>query len=452
MIITVIGGGKMGLPLACRLSTRADAVIVCDINQDVVDKINAGVCTIEEPGLANLLTDAVTHGRLRATVSTTKAVSASDAVVVIVPALLDSHNRVDLLALESVATQIGEGLRPGVLVSFETTVPVGTTRNRLRPLLEGSGLRAGIDFDLAFSPERVKSLHVLAHLTDIPKIVGGVNERSASRAEDFYATYLGSPVTNLGTLEAAEFAKLAGMVYRDVNIAIANELAAYAESVGVDFAGVRQAANTDGEAALLMPGIGVGGHCTPIYPYFLIHDAARIGQPARIAQLARTINDQQVARTLDRLERHHGSIRGKRINVLGVAFRPGVREHICSPAFLLKVELERRGAEARFHDPLYTVDEIAALGLPPCATVTAGNPDILILNTAHSEYRDLRLAELAEDGLTAIVDGRGFFDRDTVESYGISYYGIGTALREAPTADTIIPIPQTDAIRAAAAE
>ncbi len=110
MIITVIGGGKMGLPLACRLTTRADAVIVCDINQDVVDKINTGVCTIEEPGLATLLTDAVTHGRLRATVSTTKAVSASDVVVVIVPALLDSQNRVDLSALESVATQIGEGL------------------------------------------------------------------------------------------------------------------------------------------------------------------------------------------------------------------------------------------------------------------------------------------------------------------------------------------------------
>jgi nucleotide sugar dehydrogenase len=220
-------------------------------------------------------------------------------------------------------------MRPGVLISFETTVPVGTTRNRLRPLLERSGLTAGTDFDLAFSPERVKSLHVLAHLTGIPKIVGGINERSASRAADFYERYLGSPVINLSTLEAAEFAKLAGMVYRDVNIAIANELAAYAESVGVDFASVREAANTDGEAALLTPGIGVGGHCTPIYPYFLIKDAIRVGEPARLAELARTTNDQQVARALDRLERNWGRIRGRRVVVLGVAFRPGVREHIC---------------------------------------------------------------------------------------------------------------------------
>lgn len=452
MIITVIGGGKMGLPLACRLTTQADAVIVCDINQDVVSKINAGICTIEEPGLSSLLSDAVARGRLSATISLTNAVSESDAVVVIVPALLDSEHKVDLTALESVATQIGRALRPGLLVSFETTVPVGTTRNRLRPLLESTGLQAGIDFDLAYSPERVKSLHVLTHLTDIPKIVGGVNERSAARAEEFYTTYLGSPVTNLGTLEAAEFAKLAGMVYRDVNIALANELAAYAESVNVDFAGVRKAANTDGEAVLLTPGIGVGGHCTPIYPYFLIHDAVRIGQPARIAQLARRVNDQQVARILDRLERYHGPVRGRQVNVLGVAFRPGVREHICSPAFLLKVELERRGAVAQFHDPLYTVDEIAALGLLPCGTVNEGNPDILIVNTAHTEYRDLKLTQLAEGGLTAIVDGRGLFNRETVESYGISYYGVGMALHKALIVDASFHVGQDDTIRAAVAE
>ena len=202
-------------------------------------------------------------------------------MLVIVPALLDANRRADLGALEGVACEIAAGLRVGTLVCFETTVPVGSTRNRFLPLLEKTGLRAGIDFDLAFSPERVKSLYVLKHLSEIPKIVGGVNDRSAERAAEFYAAFLGAPVMNLGSLEAAEFAKIAGMIYRDVNIALANELAAYAESVGLDFRPVREAANTDGEAALLTPGIGVGGHCTPVYPYFLIQDAADRGEPVR---------------------------------------------------------------------------------------------------------------------------------------------------------------------------
>ena len=440
MIIAVVGGGKMGLPLACKLAERAHAVTVCDINQSVVDQINAGKCVIKEPGVAELLAEAVALNRISATTTTAKAVSESDAVVAIVPALLDAHRKADLSVLESVATEIAAGLHPGTLVSFETTVPVGTTRSRLRPLLERSGLRAGVDFDLAFSPERVKSLVVLAHLTKIPKIVGGVNDRSAARASDFYSKYLGAPVVNLGSLEAAEFTKLAGMVYRDVNIALANELAAYAEAVGVDFTAVREAANTDGEAALLAPGIGVGGHCTPVYPYFLIQDAAGGRAPARMAELARAINDQQVARSLDRIERHSGYLRGRHAVVLGVAFRPGVREHTYSPAFLLKPELERRGVSTQFHDPLYSVDEIAALGLPPCADVASARPDILILNTAHPEYRKLQLAPLASDGLRVILDGRGFFDPDTIESYGILYYGIGKRLRTVDTVDHQ-PIP-----------
>jgi nucleotide sugar dehydrogenase len=423
MIITVIGGGKMGLPLACRFAERADSVIVCDINPPVVASINAGVCPIDEPGVPEQLATAVAEGRLRATLDTREAVSNSDAVVVIVPALLDEHRKADLGTLEGVASEIAATLRIGTLVCFETTVPVGSTRNRFLPVLERTGLRAGIDFDLAFSPERVKSLYVLKHLSEIPKIVGGVNDRSAARAADFYAAFLGAPIMNVESLEAAEFAKIAGMIYRDVNIA--NELAGYAESVGLDFRPIREAANTDGEAALLTPGIGVGGHCTPVYPYFLIHDAADRGQPVPMAETARAINEGQAARAVRRLEAHTGSIGGRRVVVLGVAFRPGVREHSFSPAFQLAAELNRKGAVAHFHDPLYTPDQIATMGLTPCGDIVSAKPEVLILNTAHAEYRHLDLRKLADEGLRVIIDGRRFFDADAMSTLGIVYLGIG---------------------------
>jgi nucleotide sugar dehydrogenase len=439
--ITVIGGGKMGLPLACRLAASSDAVIICDMNRSVVDAINAGVCPIEEPGVPEELARAVAQHRIRATTATTEAVSRSSAVLVIVPALLDARYHADLRALECVATEIAAGLQPGTLVSFETTVPVGSTRRTFLPLLERHGLRAGVDFDLAFSPERVKSLYVLKHLGAIPKIVGGVNDRSAARAAEFYRTFLGAPIANLGSLEAAEFAKIAGMVYRDVNIALANELAGYAESIGVDFLPIREAANTDGEAALLLPGIGVGGHCTPIYPYFVIQDAAKRDQPMRLAETARAINEQQVVRTVKRLERYAGALCNRGVVVLGVAFRPGVREHTFSPAFQLNSELEKRGAVVQFHDPLYTPGEIASLGLPPCADIVDARPEVLILNTAHSHYRQLDLTRLADDGLRIVLDGRRFFDADEVETRGIAYIGVGSGRPTAVFNPDLVPMP-----------
>ena len=207
--------------------------------------------------------------------------------------LLTADHQADLSIIHSVTRQIAEGLHPGMMVSYETTLPVGGTRS-LIPFLESSGLKAGIDFDLVFSPERVKSRRLLLRLTENPKVVGGITPAAAERAEQFYRTYLGAPVINVNTLEAAELVgKLAGMVYRDVNIALSNELARYAENVGVDFASVIAAANTDQEAALLTPGIGVGGHCTPVYPYFLLQDADLRGIDAELTSRARTLNDQQ---------------------------------------------------------------------------------------------------------------------------------------------------------------
>ena len=251
MKVAVIGAGKMGLPLACQFASRGAKVCACDLRQEVVDAINAGRSLLDEPGVPEVLSAVVRDGHLRATTDTRAAVAESEAIVVIVPAVLDAQREADLSAVLAVTEQVAGGLRKAALVSYETTMPVGTTRERIRPVLERSGLVAGRDFDLVYSPERIKSRTVLQHLSSTPKVVGGITPESAARAAAFYQQYLGAPVINLGTLEAAEMVKVAGMVYRDVNIALANELARYSEALGVDLEPVLEAANTDTETYLL---------------------------------------------------------------------------------------------------------------------------------------------------------------------------------------------------------
>lgn len=219
MNVVVVGAGKMGLPLAVLLAHHGALVTACDINVSVVDAINAGTAPFEEPGLQEALSTQVAAGRLRATTATGDAIREADAVITIVPVKLTVDRRADLSIIESIARLMATCLRGGSLVSFETTLPVGTTR-RLGELIAGSARVPGVDFHLVFSPERVKSRSVLSQLGRTPKVVGGLTQACAAAGDLFYKTYLGVPVHNVGTLEAAEYTKLAGMVYRDVNIAL----------------------------------------------------------------------------------------------------------------------------------------------------------------------------------------------------------------------------------------
>ena len=440
MKVAVVGAGKMGLPLACQLARGGASVQACDVNPDVVRAINAGRCPIDEPGVAEMLAEMTAAGRLTATTDTRTAVAASEVVVVIVPAALTAERDIDTSVLESVSREIADSMRPGTLVSYETTVPVGGTRRLLVPILERSGLSAGRDFDVVFSPERVKSQSVLRNLTVNPKVVGGLTRVATERAASFYRTYLGAPVIELDTPEAAEMVKLAGMVYRDVNIALANELGRYAEAVGVDLPALTAAINTDGEAALLEPGIGVGGHCTPVYPWFLIRDAERIGVPMTLAERGRRVNDGQAAHALDVLERVWRPLDGRRVLVLGLAFRPGVKEHTCSTAFLLREELARRGAAVTLDDPLYTPDDIRACGFAPGTPASDPAPDVIVLNTAHPAYRALDLAALARRGLQAVVDGRNLWEPEQVRRAGLRYVGMGRPVEVEAEISRAMPI------------
>lgn len=441
MRVALVGGGRMGLPLGCVFARHGAEVTICDINADLVDSIGAGRCPYDEPGLPELIGELLRAGRLRATTDTAVAVAGAEVVVVIVPAHLNEDRYIDFSILQAASADVGKGLRQGTLVIYETTVAVGGTRRSLIPVLEkASGLRAGEDFQIAYSPERVKANLVLAQLRTTPKVVGGLDPASRARAVAFYGRYLRAPIDDVGTIEAAEMTKLVGMLYRDVNIALANELAAFCEIAGVDFERVRSAANTDGEADLLSPGIGVGGHCTPVYPYFLTRESRRLGLMQRISEAAREINDNQPARQLGRVAAAWKPLAGQRVHLLGLGFRPGVKVDTLSPAYALRDHLLCLDARVTLEDPYYSSEELAAAGF---RAATVEGAALVVLNTAHPEFAapDFRTWHAA--GVEAVLDGRNFWQPGAVESAGLLYFGIGRPSRperaEGRRADRVPP-------------
>ncbi|HZL04991.1 MAG TPA: NAD(P)-binding domain-containing protein, partial [Coriobacteriia bacterium] len=245
MTITVVGLGKIGLPLAVQFAGRGHHVIGADIDGGAVEQVNRG--TEPFPGEAHLqdrLAQAVLEAALEATTDTAWATSQSDVVVIVVPLFVDGDGVPDFGWLDSATRDVSRGLRAGTLVVYETTLPVGTTRTRWKPMLEqGSGLREGVDFDLVFSPERVLTGRIFADLRRYPKLIGALSPRGAERAAAFYQDVLefderpdlerGNGVWDLGSAEAAELAKLAETTYRDVNIGLANQFGIFAASHGI---------------------------------------------------------------------------------------------------------------------------------------------------------------------------------------------------------------------------
>jgi nucleotide sugar dehydrogenase len=424
MKIAVVALGKMGLPVAVWYAARGHDVTGCDTNVTLVAAINRGECPLPyEPGLAEHLRAAVAGGRLRATTDTTAGVRDAEVVLVLVPLGVDACHRPDYRPLDAAFAAIGRGLRPGALVVLETTVAVGDTRRRFLPILLAARPGGRQDFHLAFSPERVQAGSVFRDLCAYPRIVGGVDAESGRRAAAFYVENFGVEARLLSSSEAAEFCKLAESVYRDVNIALANELALYAETCGVDVREVFPAANSQPQSHLHTPGVGVGGHCIPVYPYFLIHRTPY----STLAAAARRINDAMPAHAVALLDRHLGGLAGRRVLILGVSFRAGVREAAHSPALALARELAAAGARPLAHDPLFASDELQAMGLEPATLTPPPAVDAVVLQTAEPLYRALDFRVFP--GLRLVLDGRGALDPQAVAAAGVRYVAIGRGER-----------------------
>ena len=417
MKITVVALGKIGLPLAVQFASKGHDVVGVDVDDRVVASVNAGRAPFPgEADLDSLLREAVQEGRLRATTDYGDAVPEADAVVVVVPLFVDDVTAEPQFGgMDSATWDIARHLTRRTLVSYETTLPVGTTRGRWKPLLEqGSGLREGTDFDVVFSPERVLTGRIFRDLRRYPKLVGGLSAEGAGRARAFYESVLdfddrpdldpANGVWDLGSAEAAEMAKLAETTYRDVNIGLANQFARYAAANDVDVYRVIEAANSQPYSHIHRPGIAVGGHCIPVYPRLYLHN----DPDATVVHAARRANASMPAYSVGLLEKAMGTLAGVRVTVLGASYRGGVKETAFSGAFATVEALRQAGADVSVSDPLYTDDELRGVGLPVRGTPT--QVDAAVIQADHPEYRSLTPDDLP--GVKVLLDGRDVTEPD----------------------------------------
>ena len=429
MKIAVIALGKIGLPLAVQFASKGHEVVGVDVNRQVVDLINAG--TEPFPGearLQELLSELVPAGKLRATTEYADAVPEADVVVLVVPLFVDADANPDFGWMDAATAELAKHLTPGTLVSYETTLPVGTTRTRWKPALESaSGLVEGQDFHLVFSPERVLTGRVFEDLRKYPKLVGGLSDEGAAKAVEFYQAVLDfdertdlvrpNGVWDLGSAEASEMAKLAETTYRDVNIGLANQFARYAATAGIDIYQVIEAANSQPYSHIHTPGIAVGGHCIPVYPRLYLWNDPE----ATVVRAARAANADMPAYTIGLLEGAYGDLTDARVVVLGAAYRGGVKETAFSGVFDAVKALELRGANALVHDPLYTDEELQKLGFQP---YHLGEPaDAAVVQADHAEYRTLGPQDLP--GVRVFIDGRRVSSPEAWD--GVQYRVIGKA-------------------------
>ncbi len=429
MKIAVIALGKIGLPLAVQFASKGHQVIGVDVNAAVVDLVNAATEPFPgEAGLQEKLAELVPAGRLRATTDYAEAVPGADAVVLVVPLFVDAEAKPDFGWMDAATAELARHLTPGTLVSYETTLPVGTTRTRWKPMLEeGSGLLEGQDFHVVFSPERVLTGRVFEDLRKYPKLIGGLSEAGTAAARKFYEAVLdfddrpdlarGNGVWDLGSAEASELAKLAETTYRDVNIGLANQFARYAATAGIDIYQVIEASNSQPYSHIHQPGIAVGGHCIPVYPrLYLWNDPS-----ATVVAAARAANAGMPDYTIGLLEGAYGDLAGARVVVLGAAYRGGVKETAFSGVFGAVEAITTRGGTAVVHDPLFSDAELTALGFAP---YHLGEPaDAAVVQANHTDYAQLGPDDLP--GVKVFIDGRRVSSAERWP--GVAYRVIGKA-------------------------
>jgi nucleotide sugar dehydrogenase len=438
--VAVVGMGKIGLPLAVQYARHGHRVIGCDIDPLIVETINAGHSHVqEEPELALELARAVDKRLLSATGHTTEAVRQAGIVVAIVPVAVDVKHEVNFEAIDAATAAIGAGLQPGTLVIFETTLPVGTTSQRLRKILERTAnLKVGHDFYLAYSPERVSSGYIFRDLCTYPKVVGGIDEQSTTAAVAFYRSVLDAEIIPMASTNEAEFVKLIETTYRDVNIALANEYARFADAYGLDVAASIAAANTQPYSRIHAPGVGVGGHCIPVYPYFLLAGVAELGfhtphaEPPMmmLPSAARIINDAMAEYAVKRIEAVMGSLVHQPVLILGVSYRGNVREAAFTSAKLLQNALLKCEATVYVDDPLFKERELEELGYTILTTERESEIQAIILQADHFIYQSLDFSRFPH--CQVVLDGRKALRRENIELLGMHYIAIGDGNYEKP--------------------
>lgn len=414
--ICILGLGYIGLPTAAMFASHGFDIIGVDPNESIVNNLNQGKIIIEEPYLDTLVQSAVTSGKLTAF----KAPEKADVFIIAVPTPIHKDNTADLSFVVSAAESIVPVLEEGNIVILESTSPPGTVEEVLVPILEKSGLKCGEQLLVAHSPERVLPGKILIELVENNRIVGGVNKASAEAVRDLYKTFVKGDIY-LTDSTTAEMCKLMENTFRDVNIALANELAKLCENIGINVWEVITLANKHPRVNILSPGPGVGGHCLAVDPWFIVE---KFPDLANIIELSRTTNDSMPYYLREKICGMLSDIEGERIvTILGVTYKPDVDDIRESPVMELVHLLKGRGITVRIHDPHAKLCKDRTDDLYEAAT----GSHIIVLGVNHKEFAKVDFARLAKVmARPDVLDTRNYWDGSEVRRSGLNYHLLGS--------------------------
>lgn len=422
--ICVLGLGYIGLPTASTFATQGLKVVGVDINPQVVETLRNGGLHIHEPGLRTLVQAALVSGNL----TIAGQPEAADAFIIAVPTPFYDDKKADMSFVVSAAESILPLLRPGNLVVLESTSPPRTTVDLVAPILERSGLKAGADFYLAYTPERVLPGQILRELIENARVIGGIDHVSAEAGRDLYDLFVRGEII-LTDATTAEMVKLMENTYRDINIAIANEFSRLADRFGIDAWEAIRIANLHPRVKILKPGPGVGGHCIGVDPWFLVEAAPDL---ARLISTARQVNDTQPEFVVELIRRALGSenagagLAGKRVALLGLAYKPDVDDLRESPAIEIAHCLVEAGAVVRAYEPYKPDAELAGVTVVASLEAALIDVDVFVLLAPHTPLLALTPARAATlTPVRLVVDAVNGFPHKEWETAGFKVYRLG---------------------------
>jgi UDP-N-acetyl-D-glucosamine dehydrogenase len=419
--VSIIGLGYVGLPLACTISKSGKYdVHGLDINKKHVDQITKGICPIDDEQTSIDLKDTT----IKVTTNQ-ETIKESEFIIICVPTPVEKTKLPNLRPVRAAAKTAAKYLEKGQTIIIESTINPGVCEEIVLPILEESGLKGGIDFELSHCPERINPGDTKWNVSNIPRNIGSLTIEGNKKVADFYRSFLNAEVNEVSCLKSAEATKVIENTFRDVNIAYVNELAKSFDLMGIDLVEVIRAASNKPFAFMPhFPGSGVGGHCIPVDPYYLIEKAKEEGFDHSFLRKAREINNSMpgyaVGILSEELNKMSRPINETRIALLGLAYKGNISDIRESPALEIKKILEKKGAVLSIYDP-YLPEMSTTQSITECLAQT----DIVFVATGHKEFKDLPASRFKELGTKLIIDGKNCLNKSELEAEGIIYKGIG---------------------------
>jgi nucleotide sugar dehydrogenase len=432
--VCVVGIGRIGLPTALSFAKAGLYTIGVDINQKLVDSINAGNFPLkDEPGYEDVFNNVRKNGNFLATTDINEAISKSNLILLSLPTPMDENNIPTYSALESVGKQLSQILQPNSLVVVESTIEPGFIEDMMIKIIEGTNmLRVGKNFTIGVCPENANPGEILHDFTNLPRLVAGVNEQTTKIITMIYDFVFSVELVTMPDCRTANAVKLTTNVFRDVNIALVNELSLMFEKLGIDTLKVLEAAKRKYNFQIHYPGAGVGGPCLPINSYQFLNTAKRTGSKLNIIKYSREINekmpDHVINLILDGFKKCNKSIKGCKVLILGISYKPDVKDIQLSPAEIIINKLKILGARIKIYDPYYKGNQVFGINVEQNIEDILSEVDASIIVTAHKEFQEIDLKIFTKMKTPILIDSRGIIDISSANDAGLVFRGLGRAV------------------------